>query len=367
MSINRNNYEEYFILYLDNELPLEIRSQVESFMQLHPDLKEELDLLMQYKLIPDTDIVFKGKEELLKKNAKSAINFINYPEWFTLYVDNELTGEEVNTIDQFILENPGLKKELLLTQKTKLQPEKIIFEYKASLYRKEESTRLIPLNWWKVAAAVILLLGISFAIYRVTNNKPASATEEGLAKTREQLNNTVKPVELNREKNAPVRELFAADKSETKVLPDKIVNKSLNSLVKVKNSRDDKKQKVILPVIKEETPLVADNNTSTSNNLPQPLNNPNIKNDALTIRDIQKENVNTGVALNEYVTNNSASPSNFKQATFKDASVFSQDENNNKTRGFFRKLTRTLEKRTNIDATDGDDKLLVAGLAIKLK
>ena len=39
----------------------------------------------------------------------------------------------------------------------------------------------------------------------------------------------------------------------------------------------------------------------------------------------------------------------------------------NKLRGFFRKVTRTFEKRTNIDATDGDDRLLVAGLSIKLK
>jgi hypothetical protein len=39
----------------------------------------------------------------------------------------------------------------------------------------------------------------------------------------------------------------------------------------------------------------------------------------------------------------------------------------NKLRGFFRKVTRTFEKRTNIKATDDDDdRLLIAGLAIKL-
>jgi hypothetical protein len=39
----------------------------------------------------------------------------------------------------------------------------------------------------------------------------------------------------------------------------------------------------------------------------------------------------------------------------------------NKLRGFFRKVTRTFEKRTNIDPTDQDNRLLVGGLAIKLK
>ena len=39
----------------------------------------------------------------------------------------------------------------------------------------------------------------------------------------------------------------------------------------------------------------------------------------------------------------------------------------NKLRGFFRKVTRNFEKRTNIEATDEDERLLIAGLAIKLK
>ena len=40
--------------------------------------------------------------------------------------------------------------------------------------------------------------------------------------------------------------------------------------------------------------------------------------------------------------------------------------NKNKLRGFFRKLTRTFEKNTNIKATDDEDRLLVGSLAIKL-
>ncbi|MCB0777731.1 MAG: hypothetical protein KDB99_15615, partial [Chitinophagaceae bacterium] len=85
MNINRLNYEEYFILYMDNELSNEERRQVEAFTEQHPDLKEELELLSQYKLEPDADIVYKGKEELLKQNGNTAINSNNYEEWFSLY------------------------------------------------------------------------------------------------------------------------------------------------------------------------------------------------------------------------------------------------------------------------------------------
>ena len=33
MKLNRNNYEEYFILYMDNELDSDDRREVEAFVQ----------------------------------------------------------------------------------------------------------------------------------------------------------------------------------------------------------------------------------------------------------------------------------------------------------------------------------------------
>ena len=66
MNISRHNYEEFFILYMDNELLPEERRAVEAFIELHPDLKEELDLLQQFKVKPESVIVFIGKDPTAK-------------------------------------------------------------------------------------------------------------------------------------------------------------------------------------------------------------------------------------------------------------------------------------------------------------
>ena len=73
MNINRHNYEEYFILYMDNELSSDDRRMVEAFIVQHPDLKEELELLQQFKLEPDTAITYNGKEELMKLNGEDIL------------------------------------------------------------------------------------------------------------------------------------------------------------------------------------------------------------------------------------------------------------------------------------------------------
>ena len=133
--------------------------------------------------------------------------------------------------------------------------------------------------------------------------------------------------------------------------------------------------KNVLPETIKNEPVIAQTTEKPTNNLPVPLNNPNInKNDASnnTVASVQvpKEITNPkNTSANVAVTNEPATPSNIIQASYPgdQADLDQSSGKKNKLRGFFRKVTRTFEKRTNIDATDDDNKLLVAGLAIKLK
>src|SRR4051812_10014625 len=127
MNIDRHNYEELFLLYIDNELNIAERKQVDLFVKENPDLEEELLMLKQSKLIPDESIIFNAKDLLMKEENSSGVNLNNYEEWFVLYLDDELTPPQKKSVEQFIATNPALEKEFSLFTQTKLDPAFISF------------------------------------------------------------------------------------------------------------------------------------------------------------------------------------------------------------------------------------------------
>src|SRR5882724_7203450 len=131
MNINRNNYEEFFVLYADNELSVAEKQLVESFVNENPDLQQEFSLLQQSKLISNNDIVFENKELLMRSghDNNSVINHSNYEEFFLLYVDNELNEENKKAVEEFATWHPSFQLELIMLQKARLAPDSsIVFE-----------------------------------------------------------------------------------------------------------------------------------------------------------------------------------------------------------------------------------------------
>lgn len=155
MNINRNNYEEYFLLYIDNELSEAERKAVEAFVTANPDLATELDVLRE-TILDDAMIQMPDKQSLLNFSDHS-IQQKNYQEQFLLYVDNELNDVQKNEVETFVLQHPALQEEFMLLKQTVLPAEKIIFEDKASLYRKEKTRRpVIYLAFQRLSVAAVL-------------------------------------------------------------------------------------------------------------------------------------------------------------------------------------------------------------------
>jgi hypothetical protein len=361
MKIDRHNYEEYFILYLDNELSDDKRREVEAFAKAHPDLKEELDILLQSKLVPDQHIVFEGREELLSFNNLN-ISLSNYEEWLVLYTDNELSAEQRRSVEQFAAANPSVQDELNLLLKTRLTPETaIVFPNKESLYRREEKTR--PIVWWRIAAAAAVLIAIgSTSVLVMNRTHENNGTSDAIASNP----SNIRPVETmipgQDTKTAaiePTTEPATTQDSQQKNLVTEsfatsaIPNSSTNNRTIPKQDNPETDQPVAetktksysstIDITSEATPLTNTNNITPPSTV---TNSPKPRLDDRTTSSIDngpEEPVNNGGGLAQ------------------------SDEKKSKFRGFFRKVTRTFEKTTNIDATDGEDRLLVGALAIKLK
>ena len=72
MEINRNNYETFFLLYLDRELNPAEKQEVENFLAENADLQKEFKQLQQTVLAP-AEIVFEPKELLFRKEEKRRV------------------------------------------------------------------------------------------------------------------------------------------------------------------------------------------------------------------------------------------------------------------------------------------------------
>ena len=83
MNINRDNYETFFLLYVDNELSAPERNALELFIQDNADLQEELEMLQQSTIEPEP-IIFKGKSSLFK--TEKLERYMHALGGFTLFV-----------------------------------------------------------------------------------------------------------------------------------------------------------------------------------------------------------------------------------------------------------------------------------------
>lgn len=374
MNINRHNYEEFFILYVDNELSAADKQAVEVFIQENPDLKEELVMLQQTKLIPDSTVTFDYKETLLKAQVNSPVNLNNYEEWLVLYADNELTGEEKEAVEKFVLPHPSIQKELELFQKTRLEPdEKIVFPGKESLYRREEKVKVVTIKWWRIAAAAVFLIGFSAVGFMLFNQKTTDnngsvavipSAKPNVPSSANSNTNTSTDILLG-EQNAPDinnNSLAAETKADRQSLTGNNDDNNRNIAMQVSSAKT-KEAPVTTTVVSSEVketnnlPVPAFNESNAAGNTEIAATTPK-KNDLI----ISEENKQPAVTL-------PADPAlNFAKASASNEDVADADQSDKKgsVRGFLRRITRTIEKTTNVKATDDDDRLLVGGLAIKL-
>ncbi len=281
--INRNNYEEFFLMYVDNELPAYQRAEVEFFVEQNPDLQQEFETLKQAVLFTDDALMFNDKQSLLKMNTGIGID--NYEEYFLLDIDGELNEKEHAEVEQFILLHPELQPQFTLLKQTVLEPEQITFTDKQSLYRKEER-RVIPFTWMRMAVAAALI-GIAVLVWWML---PAGTDNNNLAIVQQPGKTTIAPVTNDTE-----------IKQQPAVKPEQQNNNDVAALT----ARGDKKNSSIATPVKIKTTQNSNKATAaTNNNIAANSTGHNKQNSTLAQEVIvpqQKEDV---IAYNAPVNNN---------------------------------------------------------------
>jgi hypothetical protein len=389
MNITRHNYEDFFLLYIDNELSIAERKAVEEFVAQNQDLAQELVMLQETMLTPDDKVVFNNKEALMQPLAgETFIDVINYSEFFVLYADNELTNNEKAAVEEFVYRNPQFQEEFELLQQVKLSADtSIVFANKEILYRKEEDEKVVPFRWWRVAAAAILLL--LAGLFWLNSRKEKTDNLAGANKQNNQaVTPTTSPVKkadeaINPQQNndTPQKETIAAVKEKEQPASNETGNKKNNVVVPVKdnkqqvavnNNQRTKKEEAISPLpVEKEKPLIA------------ALNNDKDLKGTTVVKDGSKNVGTTNVIAatvkpliidrpTEYPVEEdktkgtwaSAGDDNTENVEVLNTSVNKQTP----LRGFFRKASRLIAKRTNRGEDDGNRRgILIGGFEIAVK
>ncbi len=158
-TINRDNYGNYFLDYIEGKLDRNLHEELQAFLILNPDLKEELESFDEIKLTPD-DHFFSNKNSL-KKNSELIITSSTIDDICIAYYENDLNLDEKNDLVKFIEINSAEKKLFKLFEKTYLKPDKTIqFDKKNSLKR----IRIQIPAYYRIGLAAAAIAAIILAI-----------------------------------------------------------------------------------------------------------------------------------------------------------------------------------------------------------
>lgn len=366
--ITRDNYEAYFVMYVDDELNATERKAVEQFVAQNADLEEEMVMLQQSVLRADDHIVFDHKELLFKGTEQAPINEQNCEEYFVRYGDDELTNAEKDKVEQFVYHHPQYQADFELIQQIKLVPDNALgFPDKTYLYRSEEDdNRLIAFPWWRFSAAAVAILVIGTLAWYIVNNTGNTDTQHDVVKETPsaQSNDDNKLPQVISPNKSEVNSVAVTDTpapantTTTDKQPDNI---AVAVSLKKNNSKDSNKQQdsyvqhieTPIPEQDPETPIIAlvqkpVEVVVTNSNETIAVKSAEIKNTV-----IQQVPVHTVASKNE------------TDQAFKEDYILNAPINKTPLRGFFRKVSRVVEKVTNPEE-NGKKGVRIANLEIAL-
>jgi hypothetical protein len=162
MKITRENYEIYFLDYLEGNLDENLVDEFIDFLRENPDLKAELEMAGPVKV--EMDNIFFGNKEKLYKEKFDLVPEFNRAAVARL--EGDLQKSEIAEFEKYLARHPEKQKEAALFEKTRLKAdESIIFKKKNKLYHYQAGKTILL---WSTRVAAVLVL--AFMVYRAADN-----------------------------------------------------------------------------------------------------------------------------------------------------------------------------------------------------
>jgi len=353
MHLSRDNYEEAFLLYVDDELTPAQKAAVEAFAALHPDLQEELDILLSTKLPLADEAPVLDKSFLFADSMK--VNAVD--EDLLLYIDNELPAAEARAVEQKIAADKAYNLQHQLLAKTKLDASEVIsYPNKKELYRHTER-KVVYAQWWRVAAAAVVLLWAGSYYWNSGSEDAATTgpvamqpptTKSSTTTTNSITNATPATTNNNVVEEAGNTTLAAANKP---------AQKEKQTFAAGNNTTNEVAAQAINNVIE----------TSVASMLPAAQRITDIQTSADFIPETRQQIFNDAVVTSAEPVRTISTDAHTTTPVPVADDVASAGQKSGSLKGFLRKTTRFIERTTSINPVNADDELLIGALAIKVK
>jgi hypothetical protein len=158
MNISRDNYEAYFLDFIEGRLSPEQEEVLRRFLKFNPDLDEEL-AAFEIHAITAPHLPFQGKESLKKEfpGDGTSVNDANFDMYCIAFLEGDLDNRQQAGFEAYLAAHPGRARELEVYKATFMTPAPVPYPQKNRL--KHRGLRLT--NWRfmvPVAAAASIAL-----------------------------------------------------------------------------------------------------------------------------------------------------------------------------------------------------------------
>ncbi len=198
--IHTDNYESFYLDYLEGTLSEEERIAFEEFLAANPELQIDEELVFLDDAPEKMDPLQKS---LLKKEDLSIVTSENL-EYFAIgKVENVLSANEEQLFDGYLAKHPEAQKLVADYRETRLQPSAVLYPNKEDLKEKE-----VAFISWKMIGGIVAAAAILLLFFQLGFN--SNHTQETTA------GNTVAQNNSGKKKNSQTK---SEDKKSSKMVP----------------------------------------------------------------------------------------------------------------------------------------------------